>query len=125
MAPEVPARIRYGVALVLLLLAAVPAEGQILTSVAERTAFSSGLPEDTGSTWTRIGTGHALLSSGGELILNDNSAGHLIAYQGFLGLLEAGHEVAFRAEVQIVSNIGGEAVLVEISRPRHGSAGRA
>jgi hypothetical protein len=81
------------------------------------TSFSSGLPEETGSSWTRVGTGHALVLSGGELLLNDNSAGFLVAYQGLLGRLEAVHDVFFRGEVRVISNLGGEAALIEISRP--------
>ena len=104
-------------AFVLLLGLAVPCLGQTLVSHFEMTSFSSGLPEETGSSWTRVGTGHALILSGGELLLNDNSAGFLVAYQGLLGRLEAVHDVFFRGEVRVISNLGGEAALIEISRP--------
>ena len=50
-------------------------------------------------------------------MLNDNSLGAVIAYQGLVGRIESGHDVAFRGEVQVLSNIGGQAALVEISRP--------
>jgi hypothetical protein len=96
---------------------AAPCPGQTLVSHFEMTSFSSGLPEETGSSWTRVGTGHALVLSGGELLLNDNSAGFLVAYQGLLGRLEAVHDVFFRGEVRVISNLGGEAALIEISRP--------
>jgi len=102
---------------VLFLGAAIPCVGQTLVSHFELTSFSSGLPEETGSSWTRVGTGHALILTGGELLLNDNSAGFLVAYQGLLGRLEAVHDVYFRGEVRVISNLGGQAALIEISRP--------
>ena len=96
---------------------AVPCAGQTLVSHFETTSFASGLPEETGSSWTRVGTGHALILSGGELLLNDNSAGFLVAYQGLLGRIESVHDVFFRGEVRVISNLGGSAALIEISRP--------
>ncbi|RKZ18073.1 hypothetical protein DRQ53_01430 [bacterium] len=90
---------------------------QTLVSHSERITFVSGLPEDTGSSWSRVGTGPVLLLDGGELLLNDNSPGEVVAYQGLLGQLEAEHDVAFRGELHVLSNIGGNAALIEISRP--------
>ena len=104
-------------AVVFLLGSAVPCAGQTLVSHFETTSFGSGLPEETGSSWTRLGTGYALILSGGELLLNDNSTGFLVAYQGLLGRIEAVHDVFFRGEVRVISNLGGEAALIEISRP--------
>jgi len=101
----------------ILIGAAVPCVGQTLVSHFETTSFGSGLPEETGSSWTRVGTGHALLLPGGELLLNDNSAGFLVAYQGLLGRIEAVHDIYFRSELRVISNLGGEAALIEISRP--------
>jgi hypothetical protein len=83
----------------------------------ETTSFSGGTPEETGSSWTRVGTGHALLVDEDELLLNDNSPGTVVAYQGLLGRLEAGHDVVFSGELKVLSNIGGDAALIEISRP--------
>ena len=96
---------------------AVPCMGQTLVSHSEMTSFGSSLPEETGSSWTRVGTGYALILSGGDLLLNDNSTGFLVAYQGLLGRIEAVHDVILRAEVRVISNLGGEAALIEISRP--------
>jgi hypothetical protein len=102
----------------LLSLGAVPwAAAQTLASHYETTSFTSGIPEETGSSWARIGTGHVVLFDGGELMLNDNSPGTVVAYQGLLGRIEAGHDVVFRAELKVLSNIGGDAALIEISRP--------
>lgn len=115
---SVPARARVALAAVILVAAAswCPAGAQTLVSHVETTSFASGLPEDTGSSWSRVGTGHALLVED-ELLLNDNSTAHLIAYQGLLGRIEAVHDVAFRAELKVVSNLGGDGALIEVSRP--------
>ena len=51
------------------------------------------------------------------MMLNDNSPGTVVAYQGLLGRIEAGHDVVFRGELKVLSNIGGDAALIEISRP--------
>ena len=103
--------------LLLSLATVVPAAAQTLVSHSEVTSFTSGMPEDTTSSWTRVGTGHVLLVGPGELLINDNSTATVIAYQGLLGRLEASHDVVFRGEVQVLSNIGGDAALIEISRP--------
>jgi len=100
-----------------LLATALPAAAQTLVSHFETTSFGSGIPEDTGSSWTRVGTGHVLLLDDDELLINDNSTSSVVAYQGLLGRLEASHDVFFRGEVKVLSNIGGEAALIEISRP--------
>jgi hypothetical protein len=103
-----------------LLLSLVPvlsAAAQTLVSHYETTSFTAGIPEDTGSSWTRVGTGHVLLMEEGELLINDNSPGTVVAYQGLLGRIEASHDVVFRGELKVLSNIGGEAALIEISRP--------
>lgn len=105
------------VLVVSLLAGVLPASAQTLVSHSEYTGFSSGLPEDTGSTWVRIGTGPVLLLDRGELLVNDNSGGEVVAYQGLLGRIEAAHDLVFRGEVQVLSNLGGNAALVEVSRP--------
>lgn len=118
-----PLRIPFRFASVALLCAAVlavlprVAQAQSLSSHHERIAFTSGLPEDTGSIWTRIGTGPVLLVDGQDLLVNDNSGAELVAYQGLLGLLDARHDVVFRGEVLVLSNIGGDGALIEISHP--------
>jgi hypothetical protein len=110
-------RIAVALGCAVLFATASPGWGQTLVSYSQKTSFSSGLPEDTGTAWDRIGTGHALLTDDDGLLLNDNSVGALIVYQGLLGQLVAAHEVVFRGEVRVISNLGGEAALVEISRP--------
>ena len=103
--------------LLFVLASAVPAGAQTLVSHYETTSFTSGIPEDTGSSWTRVGTGHVVLMDEGELLINDNSPGTVVAYQGLLGRIESGHDIVFRGELKVLSNIGGEAALIEISRP--------
>jgi hypothetical protein len=109
--------LRGAAPLLILLLVAASAPAQTLVSHYETTSFGSGLPEDTGASWARVGTGHVLLLSEGEMLLNDNSPGMVVAYQGLLGQVEAGHDVVFRGEVKVLSNIGGEGALIEVSRP--------
>lgn len=104
-------------AVAILFAAASSSPAQTLVSHSEMTSFSSGLPDETGSSWTRVGTGYALILDGGDLLLNDNSAAEVIAYQGLLGRIEATHDVVFRAELRVVSNLGGDGAMIEISRP--------
>ncbi len=103
--------------LLILFLAAASASAQTLVSHYETTTFDTGLPEETGSSWARVGTGHVLMVAEGEMLMNDNSPGMVVAYQGLLGQVEAGHDVVFRGEVKVLSNIGGEGALIEVSRP--------
>ena len=114
--PAAP-RATLALAIAILFAAAWPCPAQTLVSHSELTAFAAGLPDETGSSWTRVGTGHALILDGDQLLLNDNSAGHLISYQGLLGQIEDVHDVVLQAEVKVVSNVGGDGALLEISRP--------
>ena len=104
--------LRPFVALVLLLVGAGVSSAQ---DVVSRTEFEQ-YPEDAGSLWSRVGSGHALLLDG-EMVLNDNSQGSCIAYQALVGQIQADHRVVLEARVRVLSNIGGMAAMVEISRP--------
>ncbi len=77
----------------------------------------AALPELSGSSWTRVGDAPALVLSGARLLLNDNSGLARVAYQTWLGEIEAADRVTVRAEVQVLSNLDGDGALVEISRP--------
>jgi hypothetical protein len=97
--------------LFLLLLAAAPCDAN---SVVQRYEMSV-LPD--AEDWERIGASHAFLQEGGTLVINDNSAGERIAFQTWSGEVESTDEIHFRARVQVVSNIEGHAVTIEIARP--------
>lgn len=110
-------RAALALAVVTSFASALPCGAQTMVDHSERTSFSSGLPDASGSSWDRVGTGYALILDGDELLLNDNSSAELIAFQGLLGQIESAHDVVFRAEVRVVSNVGGDGALIEISRP--------
>jgi hypothetical protein len=76
----------------------------------------SELP-DADAAWERIGLGYALLLSDGRLAINDNSNADRIAFQTLVGSIDAAHELRVRASLSVLSNLMGEAALLELSRP--------
>lgn len=89
---------------------------QTLTSYSHTQVFDR-TPDQISSDWSKMGEGAALVLTGPELLLNDNSQGALIAYQGLLGQIEAEHSVVVRAELKVYSNFGGRGAVLEVSRP--------
>jgi len=110
-------RLAGAAVLTLALSSATPASAQTAdpAPVYESTPLSS-LPDETGGVWSRIGTAPTFVI-GDRLICNDNSTGAYVAYQGMLGQIEAEHTVTVRTSMDVISNIGGQGAVIEISRP--------
>lgn len=75
------------------------------------------LPDTGGAEWTRVGTAPALILDGNRLLLNDNTPTDRVAYQTLLGQIQASDRVTVRAQVSVLSNVGGDGALLELSRP--------
>lgn len=83
--------------------------------MSEQTDLST-IPVEGSSPWSRIGAG-AVVIHDGRLVCNDNMPDSFIAYEGLLGQIEAEHRVEVRASVNVISNLGGQGAVIEISRP--------
>ena len=94
---------------------AAPAAAQQLASH-EFTTVLDHLP-DADDRWSKIGNSGSMVVNDSELLINDNSPGDCIAYQTLLGEIQSGHRATVSARMRVLTNLGGQAVVVEISRP--------
>jgi hypothetical protein len=88
------------------------------TTLFKEARFDMGFQPDEGAGgWSRVGSGASFLLPDASLVINDNSNTDRIAFQTLLGEVQAAHRVTLTARVKVLSNIGGDAVTMEIARP--------
>lgn len=104
--------------LILLLLTAMAGPVSAGVTVYKEARFDMAvLPDQASSSWSRVGEGASFLLPDNTLVVNDNSPSDRIGYQTLLGEVEAAHRVSLSARVKVLSNLGGDAVTMEIARP--------
>ena len=99
----------------LALLLASTAAAQSPAPVRVATDLST-FPVEGNETWQKIGAA-PVLHFEGRLVCNDNRPDAYVAFQGLLGEIDAAHAIEVRASMDVISNLGGLAGVLEISRP--------